>query len=106
MHMYAHAHAHVHVWQSHAVPLHILSRRAHGGPSPADLTAYMAHLPRQPSHPSTPDPAPFDALIYASAERAKPTFFMLVLSALACQTRVGDRHARIAGCGVSGRQSP
>ena len=79
-------------------------RGAFGGPSPAGLTACMALSPRQ--QPSPPPPPANPALIYASAERAKPNVLHVGVGRNARRTRVGDRHARVAGCGGLGRQLP
>ena len=88
-----------------ALTLYILSRGAFGGPSPASLTACTAPPPRPPS-PTRPHPTPYLALIYASAERAKHNVLHVGVRRNACRTRVDDRHARVAGCGDLGRQSP
>ena len=105
-----HPHAHTHCsechrisrWQPHGASLHILSRRLrrpipswpyrlHGAPAPPELT-----------HPNL-----YPAPIYnTSAECAKHNVLHVGVGRNACRTRVDDRHARVAGCGDLGRQSP
>ena len=85
----------------------IYCRGAFGGPSPASLTACMAPPPRvSPPSPSIHTQPGVPALIYASVEHAEPKVLHVGAGLNACRTRVGDRHARVAGCGDLGRQSP
>eukprot|EP00964_Phaeocystis_antarctica_P013734 scaffold7540_cov68-Phaeocystis_antarctica.AAC.1 len=80
----------------------IYCRGAFGGPSPASLTACMAISPRQTA-PTPTYPAP---IYNTSAKCAKHNVLPVGVGRNARRTRVGDRHARVAGCGGLGRQLP
>ena len=101
--------SHAYHYTHSALTLYILSRGAFGGPSPASLTACTAPPPPRPPSPTRPHPphAPYPALIYIYLCRARQTHVLHVgVGRSACRTRVGDRHARVAGCGNLGRKSP
>ena len=83
-----------------------------GAPSAAHLQLALpparCPLPVRPHPPARILPTPYPALIYIClcAERAKHNVLHVGVGHSACRTRVGDRHARVAGCGDLGRQSP